>query len=51
MRKALAMSYVTLRGGITPRFGRSGGRVCIKESFKEVEFEVGLEERVGCENV
>ena len=36
-----------LRGEITPRFGRSGGRVCIKESSEEVGFVLGLEERVG----
>lgn len=48
-REAQATPCVSLRGGITPRFGRSGGRVCIKERVKEAESELGLE-RVGLEN-
>lgn len=44
-REVQATSCVSLGGGITPRFGGSGGGVCIKESFEEVEFKLGLEER------
>lgn len=44
-REVQATSCVSLGGGITPRFGGSGGGVCIKESFEEVEFKLGLEEK------
>lgn len=44
-REVQATSCVSLGGGITPRFGGSGGGVRIKESFEEVEFKLGLEER------
>lgn len=45
------MSSASLKGELTPGSGRRGRGMCIRESLEEVGFELGLEERVGFENV